>query len=1049
MTHASKNLAVSCLAAFLALVTPVSAADPAPASETKNNDSDLMKEVKFPAEFDAMIFARPPLVNYPVFVAAAPDGSLYVSSDGNGSLDRNLHRGRIVRLRDTDGDGRADEAKDFVKDVDSPRGLVWDHDRLYLLHPPHISVYIDKDGDGVADEEKVLVKNVAFTFKDRPADHSSNGLELGIDGWIYAAIGDFGFMEAEGTDGRKLQLRGGGVVRVRPDGTGLELFARGTRNILEAAVSPLLDIVARDNTNDGGGWDIRFHHFTGLTEHGYPTLFKNFRGEFIEPLADYGGGSGCGAGWIDEPGIPAKWNNAPFTCDWGRNWVYHHRLTPNGATFSLNQTEFVGATRVTDLDVDALSHIYVASWKGATFNWAGPNVGYIVRLAPKGYQPEALPNFAAATDGELIKLLESPSHRRRLEAQRIIVRRGLPGGTAGALTAVAADPGKPLATRVAAVFALKQGLGEKSIDALAKLAGDSTIAAWAIRALTDRENQLAGVPAAPVLAGLTSNDARTRNEAVVSAARLGKLEQAVLVTPLLNDRDSVITHSAEQTLRRLKADAACFAVVDAPASTPQERAGALRVLQSLHETRVADGLIARLAKESDLTRRQGLLVALCRLHSIDGPWKGNSWGTRPDTRGPYYQPEDWAETKKIAAALSETLAKADAAEAVFLALQFNRHRIEPGNAAERLLELAAKDATVLTAIVGQFARAESVSTAIVPLLVKAAAAADSVESVRAQAVIALAKSETGADGVQAMLTALAKLGQSKSEDPFLEQAREAFFNSPAVERQRATLVTEAAKLAGDASLWADAALLRSLDRRAPQGRRGGGANPSTTALETGWAEPKRRAQIIAAAALTGRRVWTDKILAAVNDPDAAVAAAARTTVAALKLELPKPADNASPLIGALKLDDVLAAVLQTHGDPKRGAEIFTQQGCVACHTTRADEPLKGPFLGNIATLYKRRELAEAVLLPNKTIAQGFAANRFVLKDGTEVEGFVVTEAADKVTIRTVAAQEMAIRPGDIGERSKLEKSLMPEGLVGNLPVNDFAALLDYLEGLAK
>ena len=85
---------------------------------------------------------------------------------------------------------------------------------------------------------------------------------------------------------------------------------------LEVAVSPLLDGFARDNTNDGGGWDVRFHHFTGLEDHGYPRLFKYFANEIIPPLADYGGGFRLCAAWIDEPGIPASWNNAPFTADW-------------------------------------------------------------------------------------------------------------------------------------------------------------------------------------------------------------------------------------------------------------------------------------------------------------------------------------------------------------------------------------------------------------------------------------------------------------------------------------------------------------------------------------------------------------------------------------------------------------------------------------------------------------------------------------------------------------------------------------------------------------
>ena len=141
--------------------TPVAAADdalPTPEQVSKMNPvteskvAEILKEVKVPAGFEATVFATPPAVNYPVFVSAAADGTLYVSSDGNGSLDRALHRGRILRVRDANADGRADEVKVFVADVDSPRGLVWDHDRLYVLHPPHISAFIDKDGDGVADE---------------------------------------------------------------------------------------------------------------------------------------------------------------------------------------------------------------------------------------------------------------------------------------------------------------------------------------------------------------------------------------------------------------------------------------------------------------------------------------------------------------------------------------------------------------------------------------------------------------------------------------------------------------------------------------------------------------------------------------------------------------------------------------------------------------------------------------------------------------------------------------------------------------------------------
>jgi glucose/arabinose dehydrogenase len=232
--------------------------------------------VSVPDGFEVTLFAPWQAANYPVYVAAAPNGDLYVSSDGCGSLGRDADRGRVLRLRDKDGDGRADEVTEFIPSIDSPRGLIWDHDRLYLLHPPHVSVFFDKDGDGVAEDSKRLVSNIAFGFKDRPADHTTNGLDLGVDGWIYVAGGDFGFVEATGSDGRKLQNRGGGVYRFRPDGSGLELFSYGTRNILAVPTSPLLDLFGRDNTNDGGGWNVRFHHFSGLDDHGYPSFVYEF-----------------------------------------------------------------------------------------------------------------------------------------------------------------------------------------------------------------------------------------------------------------------------------------------------------------------------------------------------------------------------------------------------------------------------------------------------------------------------------------------------------------------------------------------------------------------------------------------------------------------------------------------------------------------------------------------------------------------------------------------------------------------------------------------------
>jgi putative membrane-bound dehydrogenase-like protein len=1010
----------------------------------------LIREVKAPFEFDVTIFATPPAVNYPVFVAAAPDGTLYVSSDGNGSLDRKPHLGRVLRVRDTNNDGQADEVKAFVPDIDSPRGLVWDHDRLYLLHPPDISVFFDRDGDGVAEERKTLVQGIAFTFKDRPADHSSNGLELGVDGWLYAAIGDFGFREATGADGKKLQLRGGGVVRVRPDGSDLELWADGTRNILEVAVSPLLDGFARDNTNDGGGWDVRLHHFSGLTQHGYPRLFKNFPGETITPLADYGGGSGCGAAWIDETDIPARWNNAPFTADWGREVVYQHRLTPSGATFVAEQKEFLRLPRVTDLDVDGHGNIYAASWKGASFTWAGPDVGFIVRLSPKGIPRDPVADLDKLSVRDLALEVGSSSHRRRLAAQRVLLRRDSGVALQNAPTLLldfVGDEQRPLAVRIAALFGLQQGLGQSANSLLqGAIPQHPELLPWILRALADRPDPASQELETTFVDALKVPDPRARKEALLGMGRLRFSNSVASMLPLLADPDPIVAHTAVQTLIQRRAADPCLAVLDRSETPAAVRAGALRVLQSLHEPRVVAGLVARLEGEMEPHRRAGLLTALCRLHFIEGPWKGDSWGTRPDTRGPYYQPEPWGETTHIQAALDKALDRADGPETALLGREFARHRIPAGKALEKFMARAHEDATLLPSLAAQLAESDVIPSKALPLLTRLALAEDTGEAARAQAVIALTRSDSP-DAWNALLAAYARVQEVTSENNLAEKARSAVLNAPHLERAFAVLAAHAAKLDGSASILADGLLLKLASRKVGSAEARAAAASS---LDTGWTNSQRRIQILRAAAQFGDASRATSIALALEDPDPEVAKAARDAVRRLRIDPAKlRAEAGQATIGDLPVRAVIERVTLITGEPTRGEQLFSQLGCVGCHTVKAGEPLKGPYLGTIAATYRRHELAEAILLPNKTLAQGFITQHFVLKDGTEVDGFVVQEAADVVTIRTVTAQEQRIPVDTIATREKQQRSLMPEGLAAGITVGEVASLLDYLQSLAQ
>ncbi len=1032
---------------------------PAIVKLTPQQEAEILKDVVVPAGFEASLFAAPPAANYPVYLAAAPNGDLFVSSDGNGSLGRNPKRGRILRLRDTNNDGRADQVTEFVKDVDSPRGLVWDHDRLYLVHPPDVSVFIDKDGDGVAEDRKTLIKGIAFGFADRPADHTTNGLSLGMDGWLYIAGGDFGFMDAVGTDGKHLQHRNGGVIRFKPDGSNLEVYSTGTRNILEVAISPTMDIFSRDNTNDGGGWNVRFHHFTGLDDHGYPRLYKNFADEAITPLADYGGGSGCGAVYIDEPGFPAEWANAPFTADWGTNALWKHTVKPKGATYEETEAPkpFIKMTRPTDGDVDAMSRVYLASWKGATFNWAGPDVGYIVQVKPKDFKPEALPDFAKASEVELVKLLESPSYRRRMEAQRELLRRSLPEAAIAGLTSLIADKAKPVAARAAALL-LFTHFPEKAkpvAEAIKTLPADPAFDAIVARAVAET---------APFGVQRHEGELRFPEAWADEPAALGQLLRAIAYTPAdgktwtrparkaiydlaLGNTDPVVRHMAIHSLAKTGDETLAFTYVDDSASPGRD--SALRALAMMHKAPVVDGLIDRLAKTSDGTLRKGLLTALCRLHFQEGTWKGDSWGTRPDTRGPYYQPEAWEETPKVMVALKEALSKAQPEEAAELVKEMNRNRIQSNEALERILKLAKDDAKLLPDAAAQLANAETIPAEGIPLLVQAAQMDVSTlppataANLLANTITALTKTDS-ADGARVSLGALVALSKIPGAGKEQDTARTTYLASPKLENHHQLLETEAEKVGTPTAQWADMALL-SLSARtsgSPESK-----ELSGKALDHGWQDVKRRAQILKAVASLKHNAYADKVLAALDDPDKAVAAAAKNAANAMKLT--KKTAAAGPSIATLKPEDVIAQVLKTKGDVALGEQLFIRQTCVACHTTKEDEAQKGPYLGNIAQTYKRPELAQNILDPNKTIAQGFATNFITTKDGNAQMGFVTFESADEVKIRNIAAQEFTIKTKDITQRDKPPISMMPPGLVGTLTIHEFASLLDYLESLVK
>ena len=66
---------------------------------------------------------------------------------------------------------------------------------------------------------------------------------------------------------------------------------------------------------------------------------------------------------------------------------------------------------------------------------------------------------------------------------------------------------------------------------------------------------------------------------------------------------------------------------------------------------------------------------------------------------------------------------------------------------------------------------------------------------------------------------------------------------------------------------------------------------------------------------------------------------------------------------------------------------------------------------------------------------------------TDYSGFAVKESADELTLRDAAGRVSVIAKAGIKSRRSLAGSIMPEGLVETMTLDDFASLIAFLQSL--
>jgi Raf kinase inhibitor-like YbhB/YbcL family protein len=176
---------------------------------TKVEASDeRVAKLKVPAGFKVSVFARD-VIN-PRILAVGDQGQVYASR-------RNI--GDVIMLKDTNGDGVADETK-VVANRPNVHGLAIHEGKLYLTTIKEVFV-ADIQPDGTLGELNRIIDDLPDA-----GQHPNRTIGFGPDGMLYISVGSTCNACAEANPENATMLR------AKPDGTNRTIVASGLRNTI-------------------------------------------------------------------------------------------------------------------------------------------------------------------------------------------------------------------------------------------------------------------------------------------------------------------------------------------------------------------------------------------------------------------------------------------------------------------------------------------------------------------------------------------------------------------------------------------------------------------------------------------------------------------------------------------------------------------------------------------------------------------------------------------------------------------------------------------------
>jgi putative heme-binding domain-containing protein len=1024
-----------------------------------------------PEGWTIRLAARAPALQHPTVVCCAPDGRVFVGEDPmDMKPPASDARGRVVCLHP---DGRITV---FADGLYAPFGLMYLDGKLYVHHAPRLSRFVDDNGVG-----RDRVDLIECTHPNPWAldwnDHVPANVRLAMDGFLYMSVGDKGIFGAVGRDGSRAELRGGGILRLRPDGTALEVHSRGTRNHLDVAVNAEDELFTYDNT-DEHHWMSRLTHMVEGGSYGYPWDFHPRRPYTLWMIADYGPGAACAGLSYDEDALPEEYRGNLFMVDFAKRNLLRLRVERQGAAFiAPSRRDFFSNLPPDFWPVgvafapDGLS-FYVTDW--VLYDRKDVTVGRLFKVSyagksraaprPDWVVPAAMGRPFSASVAELAGALSHPARDVRMTAQRRLAERG--ADALDPLTALLSDAHAPPPARWHALWTLEAiGAGRAAVTAAAD-DPDASVRRQAIRALGLRR---AADAAALMRRRLEDAEAAVRLQAAVGLGRLGRADAVPALLDALEDKDEVVRYSAFTALNRIgRADPSAWEAIARGLEhpSPAVRQGAVFAMRETFEPNVAALLIQAARRPSvPPDARAAALEALAGICRREPPWNGEWWNGTPGV-SPYHP------------ALSPRPARTEAWEATDRVLQTLRAALEDPDPRVRSAAIeaigAVRDRDGAGGLRALFDRETDVTIRIAVL-----ETLGTLQDPDATALVASVLADAGAPAellAQAVATA-ERIGGQDARAALLQFVAAPHGGKPVLLPALQAL----SKIGGDPVIDALLGLVKSPDpeirRVAIEGLGQQRHRKAVPALLEAFGDEETRFEATAALAKTPDVRALDVYLYGVGqvNPDLrwpcsqALAAIGKEALPILERRLeagalaPRVVGELQRIFAAAKESPIHRFKVEKHdpaayvrhavenrGDPQRGGKLFHDLralACAKCHRVGGQGGEMGPDLSGIGLQYDRLQLAESIVFPSKSVREGYAEVVVKLDDETGYRGLVRAETPEELTLLDPEGRPQRIRKARIVERRVSGVSSMPERLEAGLSLQEFADVVSYLETL--